>query len=123
MSQWRVTIANYLPPRINEWDGRRWAVRARIKKTCYEMIASYVLMADVPKATSRRRVSLELTIGPLGRGMDPDAFLKATLDALVACGALVDDSARWCELGTPTVERGPEPRTVIVLEDVDEVTR
>lgn len=44
--------------------------------------------------------------------------MKALLDALKSNGLILDDSARWCELGEVAVRRGARKSTRITLEDI-----
>jgi hypothetical protein len=55
------------------------------------------------------------------RPIDPDGIWKSLCDALVAAGLLVDDSARWCELGSFTQTRGAAKATRIVLTDLEDL--
>lgn len=70
----------------------------------------------MPKATGRRRVSVSVDCHKTPP--DADNVLKSLLDALTACGLVIDDSPAWCELGTVAVARGPRDRTVVTLEDL-----
>jgi hypothetical protein len=113
-----LTIRNWHPARLNQWDGRHWSVRHRLKRADREMVGICARLAGIPPATVRRRVSLVLTMAPRQRRPDPDCWWKSTLDALTACGLLVDDSPKWCELGRVSYERGAGRRTVVLLEDL-----
>lgn len=61
MSEYVLTIDRWHPARLNQWDGRHWAVRARLKRGDREIIAVYARIAGIPLATGKRRVSLTLT--------------------------------------------------------------
>lgn len=117
VQRWFVAIPRWLPTRTNQLINSHWAIRNRLKKGDADIIAASVLGADVPRADCRRRVSLTITLGPGRRRPDPDAFWKTVLDGLVKCGALVNDSPVWCELGTVDVVRGEQDGTVIILEN------
>jgi hypothetical protein len=95
---------------------QRVATRIRRKKEARMLVVAYALNADIPKASSKRRV--RLTITAPGRLPDPDGVLKSMLDCLVAARLLVDDSGDWCELGQVKVERGPARMTCVQLEDL-----
>jgi hypothetical protein len=112
-----LTVPNWHPARLNQWDGRHRSVRHRLKKADRVLLGWYARGARVPPARGKRRVSLVIVLGPRQRAPDPDSFWKSTLDALVVAGLLVGDSPRWCELGTVAFRRGPQRRTEIVLED------
>lgn len=118
MSAWTLVIPDWLPARVNQWDGRHWAVRAKLKKADRELVAVYAHQAGIPLATVPRRVVLRLTLAKGQRGGDVDAFWKSTLDALVACGLLVDDNRQSVVLAPVEYQRGPRRRTEIVLEDM-----
>lgn len=117
-ARWSVRIDAWHPAKLNDWDGRHWSVRARAKRHDRDLVAACVLGAGVPKAQGKRRVSVEIVLGPRQRGGDPDAYWKSLLDALVACGALDDDSKERVVLGEVSYSRGPVKATVIQLEDV-----
>jgi hypothetical protein len=105
-------------------DGNRWR-RHRLKKRDRQMIAGYLRLAGVilpldRRAIPPRQVSLRVTLPPGGQP-DPDALFKSVNDALVQARALRDDSARWCQLGPVTFERGKALSTTIILEDLEDV--
>lgn len=57
---------------------------------------------------------------PGGQEPDPDNLLKATLDALVDGGWLVDDSDAWLDWRRPEIlPRRAEPTLILTLEDPD----
>lgn len=111
---WRPATVNELTKRGNHFSA------ARRKKSDREAVA---LAAEnsglVPLATTRRRVSVEVTLAGRMRRVDPDAIWKSLLDALVAAQLLVDDSASWVELGEFTQVPGPRKATKIILEDME----
>jgi hypothetical protein len=92
-------------------------VRAKAKAFDAQLVAACVTGAGVPRAEGKRRVSLEIHLGPRQRGGDPDAYWKSTLDALVSCGALVDDRKEMVDLGEVTYLRAKTRATVIILEE------
>ena len=113
-----LVIPRYLVPTTNQLFRGTLRRRMRLGRECRELVAGYFAGSGIPRAEGRRRVSLRLTLGPRNRPRDVDSSWKAALDACVRCGALVDDSPAWCELGTFEAVRGPEPATAIVLEDL-----
>lgn len=115
--KWVLTIPGWSPVLVNDLIGRHPMVIHRRKRRDREMIARAMLVYRVPRATGPRRVRFAIT-GRYGRLPDPDACLKSGLDALTYTGAIVDDSAEWCEWSIPTYERGRKA-TVIELEDID----
>jgi hypothetical protein len=99
VSKHALTIDRWHPARLDQWDGRHWSVRARLKRVDRQIVGLYARTAGIPPATGKRRVSLMLTLGPRQRGGDPDAYWKSILDALVHDGLLLDDSRQRVELG------------------------
>lgn len=119
MAVWRIVIPDYRPPTVNQFYGRHWRIRHRLGKEAKQVVAHYARLAGVPPATGRRRVALEVTLAGRQRESDPDSYQKLLLDALVACGALVDDSAAWVEWGGVAHSRGGRRSTTVVLEDLE----
>lgn len=115
---WSVLIPDWHPAKLNELLGVHWAVAARRKKADRRMLMVYCHNHGVEKATTKRRVDLTITLAPRQRAADPDAYWKTTCDALVACGALVNDSHKWVELAPVRYERGGSKSTLIVLTDL-----
>lgn len=111
-----LTIPDWRPVSLNRLLGCHWGTRSRLKRRDRDLVAAYALALGIPRAQGRRRVTVR--VEARGTPPDPDAALKSLLDALVACGLLIDDSGEWCELGTPTAVRGREDRTVVTLEDL-----
>ncbi len=113
-----LTLNNWHPVRINAWIGEHWRVRHRLASDQAAVIEYEAFNAEIPPATGRRRVSLELHGWPRGRFPDRDAYDKLFLDALVKAGLLTDDSleglAGRMEV---TFVRSNERRTIITLED------
>lgn len=118
MSRHVVEIPGWHPARLNQWDGRHWAVRARLKKADRKTVGVYARMAGVPVAASKRRVTVLIGLKPQQRGADPDAYWKSLLDALVSAGLLVDDSPGWCELAALEYRRGEGYGTTVILDDL-----
>lgn len=113
-------IADWHPARINQWDGKHWSVRARLKKADRHRIALHARLVGIPPATGKRRVTLRITLAKGQRGPDPDAFWKSVLDSLTHAGLLVDDNRQGVELMPVQFDRGTRKATTITLEDVDE---
>jgi hypothetical protein len=107
-----------LPALLNQYVGRHWSVGYDLKTRDKGIVAVAAYNAMIPRATGRRRVSVCLVVGPRKRTPDGDSVLKSLLDALVACGALKNDSKEWCELGAVTFARGKRTETVVTLEDI-----
>jgi Holliday junction resolvase RusA-like endonuclease len=115
---YRLVIPGWHPATLNQWDGRHWSMRARLKTFDRNMVATYALKAGLPRATHKRRVTVTITLAKGERACDPDAHLKSLGDALVHCGLLRDDSRQWVEWAATRYERGAERATTIELEDL-----
>ncbi len=116
--RWTLEIPGWMPARLNQMTGRHWAKGHRLKKHDKEIIALAVALGGVPAARCRRRVSLLIVLPKGKRSPDPDAFDKSLRDALVACGALKNDSAAWVEGDDPRFARGKSLVTFLTLENV-----
>ena len=116
---YRVAIPGWRPALLNEYVGRHWSVGARLKKRDRKFVGVAVVAHGVPLARCKRRVTLTIVLGPRQRQCDPDAPWKSLLDALKACGALVDDSPDWCEVAPLVIERGARLESYIELTDID----
>jgi hypothetical protein len=114
---WTLWLPRWHPPRLNQLlAGIR--PRIRLKRECRDIILAAAIDAareGCPPASERRRVDLEVIVKPGKRWADPDAYHKATLDALVHAAMLVDDSPEWCELGRVVYARSKDWGTKIVL--------
>lgn len=119
MPHYLLTIPAFTPRRVNEWSGRHWKVKHRMRKEMTELFRAYALQQRIPEATRPRRVSLTVYGWPRGSMPDPDAFWKLLLDALKQAWLLRDDSAAWCELGPVRCVRSMERRTEIELVDLE----
>jgi Holliday junction resolvase RusA-like endonuclease len=113
-----LALENWHPVRINQWIGEHWRVRHKLANDQAAVIALEARNAGIPKATGRRRVSLELHGWPRGRFPDRDAFDKLLLDALVKAGLLTDDSDEGLA-GRMEVNlvRSKIRRTILTLEE------
>jgi len=116
-----LTIHGWIPARLNALIGNRRKA-GRLKRADRQRVAVEAMFQAIPKATGRRRVTIEITFGKGVRSGDPDAYFKSTLDALVHAGLLVGDTIRGVEIATPVFRRGEKSLTVIRLEDVPELS-
>jgi Holliday junction resolvase RusA-like endonuclease len=112
-----MVIPDWRPATLNELMSNRFRA-ARLKKADRKIIAGYARLAGTPKATGKRRVSVEVTRSGRMKEIDPDGIWKSLNDALVHAGLLVDDNSRLCELGTFTQPKGDRKSTRIILEDL-----
>ena len=111
-------LYGYHPPTINELLGD-WRRSGRLKKKCVNVMWASCLEQKLVKATCKRMVSIIITTAKRGRRCDPDAYYKSTLDALVKCNMLVDDSSQWCEHMQTMITTGDKNLTTIILTDIE----
>lgn len=117
MGTYRIEIPGWVPTPLNQLLGH-WRGRWGKKKQDKAMVAVHAWKAGIPLADGRRRVGLMITLPPGQRRWDPDCFWKSCLDALVSARLLIDDSPKWCELGTVLQMRTGTLSTTILLEDL-----
>jgi hypothetical protein len=115
---WRFDIPDYIPQSLNALLPKHWAVRARIKRKDAELITGYFLASGIPRATKRRQVTMRITLGRRRKIHDDDNLWKYILDALVSCGAIVDDKPKWLSKKPVEYDRAPRSMTTIFLEDL-----
>lgn len=97
-------------------------VAYRLKKRDREIIWKCCLEQNIPAAKGKRGVEMLVVLKPKrGRKPDADNLLKTTLDALVACRMLKDDSEKWCDWTKPLIETGTNRGwgTTIILVDIE----
>lgn len=116
---YRMVIPRWHPTKLNDLLNCHWAVADRRKTADREQLAASAWMADIPKATGKRRVTLTIILGPRQRGGDVDCYWKSTLDALKNLRLIIDDSPKWCELAPVKYERGPAMASVVELEEIE----
>lgn len=115
-----IEIPDWRPTLLNDFMRIHYLRRSRIQQKDTDMIGVYAIIAAVPPATGKRRVTIEIIHKKGEKRCDPDAPLKVTLDALVALGLLIDDSADFCEpVGKPIRGVGKTTDTRIILEDIE----
>lgn len=114
-------LYGYHPPTVNELLGN-WRAACRRKKKCVEVVWKSCLEQKLVKASGKRMVSIIITTAKRGRKADPDAYYKSTLDALVKCSMLIDDSSKWCEHSQTMITTGDKNLTTIILTDIAECT-
>jgi hypothetical protein len=114
-----IVIPDWHPTPLNKLrTGRGYRKAARLKRQDANRIGFYFRVSGVPKASTKRLVSLRFVYEKGKRRHDEDAFLKTALDALVKCGALVNDSPNWLDFVKPVHEHGESKQTIITLEDL-----
>lgn len=121
MATHRFFVPHWRPSSLNSMIGRHWGVVAKLKRADRIMVGTYAKIRDVPRATRKRQVSLEIVLCGRQQETDPDALYKSLLDSLVHARLLVDDSPKYCSLGPVSFARGTkeEAGTTIVLEDLN----
>jgi len=116
---YRVVVPNWRPATLDDIYARTIKRRIATKRNDRDLIAYYFGPhgADVPKATTRRRVWMEIQ-RPRGCFPDPDNLWKSLLDALAILDYLIDDAKEAYAKEEPIYKRGPVFQTTIVLEDM-----
>lgn len=112
-----LMVPGWMPVPLNQLLGSKHK-RSRLKGQDRDVLGRAFLLYGKPLAGLKRRVSLHVVLPKGRRAPDPDALWKSCLDALVYCGALVNDSSRWCTPERPTFSRGEALCSFITLEDV-----
>ena len=113
-----IELPGFVPTPLNKLLSAHWGKAGRLKAHDREIIATAVAAYGVPLAKCRRRVDM-LVVWPKGRrSVDPDSLFKSTLDGLTHAGALANDSAAWCQLGTVRYAKGEIAATYLTLTDV-----
>jgi hypothetical protein len=112
-------IPRWHPATLNKLV-RNYQQASRLKGLDRQMIAVHYMPYPACGET-KRRVTLTITLQPGKRAPDPDAYWKSTLDGLVKCGALKNDSHKWVMLAPVIYVRGTDTDwgTDIVLEDMN----
>ena len=115
----QFTIPKWRPTRLNEILRMGPFTRSKRKKSDAGLIAHY--SRGVTRAIGKRRVSLTIVLKPRGQEGDDDGLWKFLLDGLVKCGALLEDSRQFVEMGGIEYQRGTEKTwgTTVTLEDVE----
>lgn len=115
-----VRIPGWRPTSLNKLLYAKVSERIRLKKADSEMVGTHCHLADIPRATCKRRVSIQITLGPRQKEYDDGNARKSIFDGLVACGRLVNDNRAWSEEGPVTwLPRGSGTSgTILTLEDV-----
>ena len=117
-ARFEVTIPGWHPTTLNELMNCHVMKAGRLKDADKLNIAEACYRGNVTAAIGKRRVSLIVTYAKGARRHDKDAWWKSTLDALVRCQALRNDSVHWVEHGAIEYVRASERAFGIVLEDV-----
>jgi Holliday junction resolvase RusA-like endonuclease len=119
---WTVIIPDWHPVSVNVLLGASFArgrgarfAAAKRKRQDAEILAAYCHAAGVPKAKGPRVVRLTIGLAPRQRACDSDNYMKSLLDGLRKCGAIVDDSPKWCRVEWAGTTRGVK-ETVVVIE-------
>lgn len=112
-------ISNWRPVTLNRLLSCPLRTRIKLKKFDRELIGLELRRQNMKPATGKRMVSLSIRITGRQKESDPDSHWKVLLDSLVKCGALIDDKAEYCELGTVRYLRSENlPGTSIILDDI-----
>lgn len=113
---WTLDIPGWHPTPLNKLLGHRMKA-SRLKAHDREIVGKAVLAYAVPAADEKRSVEMTLIYAAGERAVDPDASWKSLFDALVAAGALKNDSSAWVTYREPIILRGPIKRTIITIQE------
>lgn len=114
----KIVIQNWHPVTDNQLMNSHYLRRHKLKLK--DAITIQVASLHLRPATGKRKVEVTVTLGPKQKKkVDPFAYWKSLLDALVNAKMLVDDSDKWAQVEPLKYERG-ERRTLIVLTDLEE---
>lgn len=115
-----LSLPSWHPTPLNKLMRMHYMEAHRQNKKNKQYVAAYWLASRHPAATGKRRVAVTLTYAKGKRFHDPDSMQKVLGDALVACGALRNDSPRWVEWLPCVYERSNTESfgTLITLEDI-----
>lgn len=118
-----ITLTIDIPrPPMTANDQRRWHWRkvARAKNEAETLVWAAARAARIPTLTAKQAISVTW-YAPNAIRRDSDAlspFLKATLDALVKCGALVDDDHKHVRIDGLDIQIDrTHPRIEITIEE------
>lgn len=121
LGEWEFFIPNYIIPSLNLLVNHHWTKLYKAKKQLVQFIRRYG--SDVPKATGKRILEVEIRNKKGGRIKDEGNLEKILHDALVIERLLWDDSPDWLQRGkiiqnrfNPDVIAG----TLIRLREADE---
>jgi Holliday junction resolvase RusA-like endonuclease len=103
---------------LNKLLTRNWRAAYGRKKQDREMVAIAALASGIPKAIGKRRIELEVILGPRQRGCDPDSYWKSLLDSLKHAGMIVDDSKNYVVLEPVKYIRGKTAQMRVYLSDI-----
>lgn len=122
LRRFEVVIPHWHPATLNALLDVHWAKAGRLKYGDAELLAGCLILAGVTAATRKRRLTYTIVYDRTvsGRKADSDAHDKSLRDALVTCGALLDDSLKWLDAEKPLRDVGPCKETRIILEDIGE---
>lgn len=118
-----LTIHGWIPARLNQILGNR-RKGSRLKKRDRIRVANEQRFQQIPEATGRRKVTIEITFAKGDRSGDPDAYYKSAHDALKNAKLLKDDTIRWVQIAEPVYlplksrDRTDRRMTRLILEDI-----
>jgi Holliday junction resolvase RusA-like endonuclease len=114
-----IVISGWRPHTLNQLMRVHWSKRRKAKASDAMVIAAELHRAGMPKAECPRELEVVWVVGPHpDQAPDPDNIWKSLLDALVSCGALVDDCRHFCRLRYLRFERSDAKGIKIRLKDV-----
>lgn len=122
--RWEIPIDGWRPHALNELMKAYHMRAAQMKRLDRDHVIVFasMLAKRIPPPTSKRRISLRITLPPRQRRWDIDAFQKSTLDACKHATLIRDDNENWAEWGGVTYVRNPAAdtcSTVVIVEEPD----
>lgn len=111
-----IFIPGWHPARLNQLMSEPLGGYKR-KKLDRRIVADHIHSYGIQRATNKRSLKALLLFPKGKRAGDPDCYWKSLCDALVQCGALVNDSDLWVKLEPNEYFRGPSMATIIILRD------
>lgn len=112
-------IPKWRPTPLNQLMEGHWSNGARKKKADRWVVLTYVKKEKLKPAFCKRRLYVEIVLGPRQKKADPDAYFKSLCDALVHAKMLTDDNDAGVELAPVQYSRDAQNwGTLIVLEDM-----
>lgn len=127
MSHWTLKIPRACPSQnLHQWA--HWARIRAEKKLWWALIRSAPGFLEIPRATGRRRLTLERWGWRILDEANLIGGAKGIIDNLVQLGLLVDDRPDMLDLGRPIQHQilprsGVRPHTLLHIEDVGQRPR
>jgi Holliday junction resolvase RusA-like endonuclease len=113
-----LVIPDFTPFSLNAYMRGTIRRRCRIEARTRAIVQMAMATQAIPRATTARRVSLEVTFKGNEKRPDPGNLRKCFEDALVSVGLLMDDCFEMVAWTDPVYRIGTRRETRVVLEDI-----